>query len=106
GGPNDIDGKRNGAISDPGGVGALAPVVVEARGGGGSMHPLLGLLCAGLLAWRQRRRMVLIAAALGLVSGTAFASEDARYWYASAELAQAQGDTGGAQLSAALQAQG
>ncbi|AMN47677.1 hypothetical protein ACG33_11315 [Steroidobacter denitrificans] len=110
GGPNDTDGQPNGAISDPGGVGATASVIVEGRGGGGSMHPLLVLLFAGMLVWRQRARILLIAGgiagATGLVSAAASADDATPYWYGAAHLAQTQGGTGNAGLTATLQTQG
>lgn len=59
GGPNDADGQRNGAVSDPGGVGTTTVAVEKQRppnGGEGSMHLWLLLVLIALLPIVNGRR--------------------------------------------------
>ncbi|MBL4761918.1 MAG: hypothetical protein JKY93_04370 [Gammaproteobacteria bacterium] len=57
GGPNDADGKANGVIKDPGGVGViLSEPVAPTVSGGGRIHPIIIILLLLLMATKISRQ--------------------------------------------------
>jgi hypothetical protein len=105
GGPNDIDGERNGAVSDPGGVAATSSVVVTSKSGGGGSFDLVFVVLGALLWFVRRNPRALFAFALLPLAGIASAHERSS-WYVAADLFQARSGTSDAALNAALQQPG
>jgi|GEM_PF-1505935 len=101
GGPNDGDARENGVVADPGGVGALATVVVTTRGkgGGGAFDPLLLFLGGALLMLRGKSRSLIIATTLVAGSATA-AAQNA--WYGGVQFGPARGDVSESDVNARL----
>ncbi|MCC5860254.1 MAG: hypothetical protein JJT90_19050, partial [Ectothiorhodospiraceae bacterium] len=105
GGPNDADGRANGVVVDPGGVGTLNVAEASGRsGGGGAFGPwmLVALLLLLLMRFSAARRVVLVAMVLML---PAHVSADSP-WYLGGSVAHVVGDRNAADVSQRLQDQG
>lgn len=112
GGPNDTDGRVDGSVADPGGVGTLSNVVVTGQAGGrsgGGSFDLWMVFATVILAFarrfRQRAGWVAAAAALATVS-TSASAEQAGNWYGGAQIGQARSDVSASKLTQQLAQQG